>query len=67
LVETQQDSGDWEEPYFTGTGFPSVFYLKYHLYRLYFPLLALSDYRGRRRPGGKASRKATGLQLAESR
>ena len=35
---------------FTGTGFPRVFYLKYHLYRLYFPLMALARYRGRRRP-----------------
>ena len=33
-----------EEP-FTGTGFPKVFYLKYHLYRLYFPLMALARYR----------------------
>ena len=67
LLATQQESGDWEESFFTGTGFPSVFYLKYHLYRLYFPLLALSDYRSRRRPGGKASRRASELQLAESR
>ena len=33
--------GNW----FTGTGFPRVFYLKYHLYRLYFPLTALARYR----------------------
>jgi len=62
LLDSQKESGDWEESFFTGTGFPSVFYLKYHLYRLYFPLLALSDYRGRRRPGGKASRKTFDLQ-----
>jgi squalene-hopene/tetraprenyl-beta-curcumene cyclase len=42
LVETQQDDGNWQEDLFTGTGFPRVFYLKYHLYRLYFPLMALA-------------------------
>ena len=44
LLETQQSDGTWDEPYFTGTGFPRVFYLKYHLYRVYFPLLALVRY-----------------------
>ncbi|MEE9259560.1 MAG: hypothetical protein V3U40_00425, partial [Candidatus Scalindua sediminis] len=33
------------EKEFTGTGFPKVFYLRYHMYRSYFPLLALSRYR----------------------
>lgn len=66
LLDTQKQSGRWEEPYFTGTGFPSVFYLKYHLYSLYFPLLALSDYRSRRCPGGEASQKGAELQLAPS-
>ena len=37
--------GAWDEPQFTGTGFPKVFYLKYHLYRHYFPLMALGRYR----------------------
>jgi squalene-hopene/tetraprenyl-beta-curcumene cyclase len=41
LVETQQDDGAWDEPWFTGTGFPRVFYLRYHLYRLYFPVMCL--------------------------
>ena len=36
--------GSWCEAQFTGTGFPRVFYLRYHLYRLYFPLMALSQY-----------------------
>ncbi len=45
LVETQADDGSWEEPTFTGTGFPRVFYLKYHLYRIYFPLMAVARYR----------------------
>jgi squalene-hopene/tetraprenyl-beta-curcumene cyclase len=44
LLRTQQKNGNWEEPYCTGTGFPRVFYLKYHLYRTYFPLLALTSY-----------------------
>jgi squalene-hopene/tetraprenyl-beta-curcumene cyclase len=46
LLETQGDDGAWPEDQFTGTGFPRVFYLKYHLYRLYFPLMALARYKG---------------------
>lgn len=42
LLESQLDDGAWEEPEFTGTGFPRVFYLKYHLYRVYFPLMAIA-------------------------
>jgi len=42
LVDTQREDGSWDEPEFTGTGFPKVFYLRYHYYRIYFPLLALS-------------------------
>jgi squalene-hopene/tetraprenyl-beta-curcumene cyclase len=45
LIEQQNEDGSWEEQQFTGTGFPGVFYLKYHLYRNYFPLYALSRYR----------------------
>lgn len=45
LIDTQPDDGEWKEDWFTGTGFPRVFYLKYHLYRLYFPLMALARYR----------------------
>jgi squalene-hopene/tetraprenyl-beta-curcumene cyclase len=45
LVRQQQTDGSWGESEFTGTGFPCVFYLKYHLYRNYFPLYALSRYR----------------------
>ena len=44
LVQTQNADGTWEEPWFTGTGFPRVFFLKYHLYRIYFPLMALARY-----------------------
>jgi len=45
LLRGQQEDGNWEEGPFTGTGFPRVFYLKYHLYRTYFPLLALIEAR----------------------
>src|SRR6266705_6905689 len=44
LLRTQEREGSWEEPDFTGTGFPRVFYLKYHMYAQYFPLLALTTY-----------------------
>ena len=49
LVDTQAEDGDWHEKFWTGTGFPRVFYLKYHMYSLYFPLFALSMYRNSRR------------------
>jgi len=45
LIHTQRREGDWDEPWFTGTGFPRDFMLKYHLYRVYFPLMALGRYR----------------------
>ncbi|MGZ4875008.1 MAG: squalene--hopene cyclase, partial [Candidatus Angelobacter sp.] len=44
LLETQRTDGHWDEDQYTGTGFPRVFYLAYHLYRDYFPLVALSAY-----------------------
>ena len=44
LLETQKLDGTWDEIYFTGTGFPCHFYLKYHLYQQYFPLMALGRY-----------------------
>jgi squalene-hopene/tetraprenyl-beta-curcumene cyclase len=44
LASTQRDDGTWHEEPFTGTGFPKVFYLKYHYYALYFPLMALSRF-----------------------
>ncbi|MGH9668677.1 MAG: squalene--hopene cyclase [Terriglobales bacterium] len=44
LLRTQKKDGSWDEQQFTGTGFPRVFYLAYHLYRDYFPLLALTTY-----------------------
>ncbi len=45
LLDAQQADGSWVEPEFTGTGFPRVFYLRYHYYRIYFPLMALARYR----------------------
>lgn len=41
LLDTQNSDGTWDEEPFTGTGFPQVFYLKYHYYPIYFPLMAL--------------------------
>jgi squalene-hopene/tetraprenyl-beta-curcumene cyclase len=48
LLETQGEDGAWEDPRWNGTGFPRVFYLKYHLYAKYFPLWALGTYRNSR-------------------
>ncbi len=45
LVGTQNTMGGWTEEPFTGTGFPRVFYLKYHMYPIYFPLMAVGRYR----------------------
>ncbi len=49
LIETQKDSGEfsgsWWEDEFTGTGFPIHFFIKYHMYQHFFPLMALSRYR----------------------
>jgi squalene-hopene/tetraprenyl-beta-curcumene cyclase len=47
LCQTQRPDGDWEEQHFTGTGFPLDFMIRYHLYRLTFPLLALGRLRER--------------------
>jgi squalene-hopene/tetraprenyl-beta-curcumene cyclase len=44
LVETQREDGGWREDLATGTGFPRVFYLSYHMYRNSFPLLALNTF-----------------------
>ena len=45
LVRTQLRNGSWDEPEFTGTGFPRDFMINYHLYRDYWPLMALGQYR----------------------
>ena len=44
LLRNQQYDGSWKDEYWTGTGFPKVFYLRYHLYATYFPLWALAVY-----------------------
>jgi len=49
LLESQKADGNWDEEPFTGTGFPKVFYLKYHMYRTYFPLMALARFERLRR------------------
>jgi squalene-hopene/tetraprenyl-beta-curcumene cyclase len=47
LIASQKPDGRWDEPEFTGTGFPGHFYLKYHYYQQYFPLIALGRYQSR--------------------
>ncbi|RAR64948.1 squalene-hopene/tetraprenyl-beta-curcumene cyclase [Paraburkholderia unamae] len=59
LRTTQQEHGLWDETRFTATGFPRVFYLRYHGYRKFFPLWALARYRNLKRTG--ETRVAVGL------
>jgi squalene-hopene/tetraprenyl-beta-curcumene cyclase len=47
LLERQNETGSWDEMEFTGTGFPNHFYLRYHMYAHYFPLMALGRLRQR--------------------
>jgi squalene-hopene/tetraprenyl-beta-curcumene cyclase len=49
LVRTRRADGDWDEDAFTGTGFPRDFMIRYHLYRIVWPLLALGRVRSARR------------------
>ena len=49
LIRTQNERGEWDEDAYTGTGFPRVFYLRYHGYSKYFPLWALGTYARQRR------------------
>ncbi|QBR00298.1 squalene--hopene cyclase [Paraburkholderia pallida] len=51
LQATQREHGLWDETRFTATGFPRVFYLRYHGYRKFFPLWALARYRNLKRDG----------------
>ena len=44
LVMSQRPDGNWDEPEFTGTGFPNDFMINYHLYRLYFPIAVLGRF-----------------------
>ncbi|NOG55742.1 MAG: squalene--hopene cyclase [Planctomycetes bacterium] len=54
----ENPAGTWAETEFTGTGFPRVFYLRYHLYRTYFPMMALARYL---RSNGSRSHPAAGV------
>ncbi len=54
LAATQRPDGSWDEPQYTGTGFPGDFYINYHLYRLAFPLSALGRYVAAHTSGGSA-------------
>lgn len=69
LLRNQEYDGSWKDEYWTGTGFPKVFYLRYHLYATYFPLWALSAYqreqRGHNGRGGE--RKIAGVRAAGQR
>jgi squalene-hopene/tetraprenyl-beta-curcumene cyclase len=62
LVAQQNADGSWSEDDFTGTGFPSVFYLKYHLYKNSFPVYALARYRNM----AKRAEECRGLQFRPS-
>jgi squalene-hopene/tetraprenyl-beta-curcumene cyclase len=44
LIRTQKENGAWDEQLFTGTGFPKVFYLRYHYYCHYWPMMAMGMY-----------------------
>jgi squalene-hopene/tetraprenyl-beta-curcumene cyclase len=59
LTATQRADGEWTELPYTAVGFPRVFYLRYHGYRLFFPLLALARYRNLQR--GNTSQVAFGF------
>jgi squalene-hopene/tetraprenyl-beta-curcumene cyclase len=45
LIDSQDEDGNWDEPWYTAVGFPRVFYLRYHGYRAFFPLWALARFR----------------------
>ncbi len=55
LMTNIREDGSWREEQFTATGFPRVFYLRYHGYAQYFPLWALARYRNLRKPQGQSS------------
>lgn len=68
LIAEQQDDGSWSEEHWTGTGFPGVFYLRYHLYPIYFPLHALAIYQQEqgRAHGQRRAVSAMNLHVASS-
>ncbi|MGA9136852.1 MAG: squalene--hopene cyclase [Methylovirgula sp.] len=54
LLGTQRGDGSWNEEQFTGTGFPRVFYLRYHGYSKFFPLWAMARFRNLKRANHNA-------------
>jgi squalene-hopene/tetraprenyl-beta-curcumene cyclase len=54
LAQTQSEDGFWKEERYTATGFPRVFYLRYHGYRKFFPLWAMARYRNLQRTNSRA-------------
>src|SRR5258708_5396105 len=56
LAETQGKDGFWDEPRYTATGFPRVFYLRYHGYAKFFPLWALARYRNLKNANSRSMR-----------
>ena len=54
LADTQGADGFWNEPRYTATGFPRVFYLRYHGYSKFFPVWAMARYRNLKRGNTKA-------------
>jgi squalene-hopene/tetraprenyl-beta-curcumene cyclase len=66
LLATQQPDGAWREEHFTGTGFPRVFYLKYHMYAHYFPLMALARYAAATSQGPGVRGQESGVRSQDS-
>lgn len=56
LLDQQGEDGLWEEAHYSGTGFPRVFYLRYHGYTKYFPLWAVARYRNLKKANNKELR-----------
>ena len=54
LAASQGDDGLWNEAFHTATGFPRVFYLRYHGYSKFFPLWAMARYRNLKRGNSRA-------------
>jgi squalene-hopene/tetraprenyl-beta-curcumene cyclase len=54
LADRQEPDGSWQQREFTGTGFPLVFYLRYHFYPISFPLLAIARAAAAGREGGRS-------------